>query len=344
MLCSLKTREPEEEDFEKPRPSRTFKAGTPAKVVVSPRAATVADSRFRHLQSIDEGEALEEVIVEKEEPEQDNSTKRTRRRRREEAKAKERKELRGKKQKETAMDPECLKKAGVSSDQGGLADPECLKKAGVPSDVDMLCGIAGPTEYVHVMAGPEAWKSRNGKLQVPSHQAACCSTRSSRASSGEKAAGAVMGLTIVEPHGINAVSEDQWVQVEANIDSGATETVIPEETLAGVIDISEGAAFKRGVQYEVADGTKVPNLGERRFVGFTEDGRASGVVAQVCAVNKMLMSVSKMTKNGNKVVFDDEGSYVEDKASGARSWMTEKDGMYALKIWVSRRSTAEAGF
>ena len=223
-------------------------------------------------------------------------------------------------------------------------DHDCLKKAGVPLDVDILCGIAGPMEYVHVTAGPEAWKCRNRKLQVPSHQAACCSTRSSRASSGEKAAGAVMGLTIVEPHGINAVSEDQWVQVEANIDSGATETVIPEETLAGVIDISEGAAFKRGVQYEVADGTKVPNLGERRFVGFTEDGRASGVVAQVCAVNKMLMSVSKMTKNGNKVVFDDEGSYVEDKASGARSWMTEKDGMYALKIWVSRRSTAEAGF
>ena len=94
MLCSLTTREPEEEeeeDFEKPMPSRTFKAGTPAKVVVSPRAAIVADSRFRHLQSIDEGEALEEVIVEKEEPEQDNSTKRTRRRRREEAKAKDRK-------------------------------------------------------------------------------------------------------------------------------------------------------------------------------------------------------------------------------------------------------------
>ena len=37
------------------------------------------------------------------------------------------------------------------------------------------------------------------------------------------------------------------------IDSGATETVMAEETLNGVIEITEGAAFKRGVKYEVAN-------------------------------------------------------------------------------------------
>ena len=89
--------------------------------------------------------------------------------------------------------------------------------------------------------------------------------------------------------------------------------------LNGIIDISEGPAFCRGVQDELADGTQIPNLGERKFLGFIEDGTANAVTAQVCTVNQTLMSVSKITKRGNRVVFDDEGSYIEDKASRVKT-------------------------
>ena len=154
----------------------------------------------------------------------------------------------------------------------------------------------------------------------------------------------IMGLTVVEPHGLKVVADGDWIEIDVKVDSGATETVIPEAVLAGVIGVTEGAAFKRGVQFEVAKGTLIPNLGERRFVGFTEDGTANGVVAQVCDVNQTLMSVSKMTRKGNRVVFDEAGSYVEDKATGVKTWMTEEGGMYSLKMWVSRKSAAEAGF
>ena len=68
------------------------------------------------------------------------------------------------------------------------------------------------------------------------------------------------------------------------------------------------------------------------------------MVAQICAVNKNLMSVSKITKQGNRIVFDDDGSYIDDKSSGERTWMHKVDGMYMLKMWVSRKSTQEAGF
>ena len=56
------------------------------------------------------------------------------------------------------------------------------------------------------------------------------------------------------------------------------------------------------------------------------------------------MSVSKMTAQDNRVVFDDEGSYVEDKTSGEITWMHQVGGMYMLKMWVSRKTTKEAGF
>ena len=119
-------------------------------------------------------------------------------------------------------------------------------------------------------------------------------------------------LLTIEPNGINAVAEDEWVEIDVAVDSGATETVMAEDTLSGIIDITESLACKRGVMYEVADGTQIPNLGERKFLGVTEDGRGRGVVAQVCAVNKSLMSVSKIAGKGNRVVFDDAGSYIED--------------------------------
>jgi hypothetical protein len=156
--------------------------------------------------------------------------------------------------------------------------------------------------------------------------------------------GKVMPLVAKEPSGIKAVSAEEWVQIDVQVDSGATETVMSEATLAGVIDITEGPAYKRGVVYEVANGEEIPNLGERKFLGYTDDGSVKAVTAQICAVNQTLMSVSKIASHGNRVVFDDDGSYIEDKASGEKTWMTQVGGMYSIKMWVSRKSTAEAGF
>ena len=109
-----------------------------------------------------------------------------------------------------------------------------------------------------------------------------------------------------------------------------------EETLNGIIDITESACCKRGVVYEVADDTQIPNLGERKFLGVMDDGSAKGVAAQICAANKTLMSVSKTTSKGNRVGFDDDGSFIENKGTGERSWPTQSGGMYYLKMWASR--------
>ena len=105
-----------------------------------------------------------------------------------------------------------------------------------------------------------------------------------------------------------------------------------------MIDISEGAACKRGQHYECANGGQIQNLGERKFLGWTEEDGQKAVIAQVCVVTKNLLSVSGMTRNGHRVVFDDDGSYIEDKASGEKSWMHKVNGMYMLKLWVSKKN------
>ena len=60
---------------------------------------------------------------------------------------------------------------------------------------------------------------------------------------------------------------------------------------------------------------------------------ARSITAQVCDVNKALLSVKKVIAAGNRVVFDEAESYVEDKKTGEKMWMAEEDGMYILKLW-----------
>ena len=143
----------------------------------------------------------------------------------------------------------------------------------------------------------------------------------------------------VEPEGFNSLHDEKWELITMYVDSGATETVIAEKMLS-MMEISESPQSRRGVEYEVADGKKLPNLGQKQFVAHSNDGMKRQILAQVCDVNKALLSVSKVVGHGNKVVFgelDAHGntiSYIEDNITKERLWITEENGMYALKMWV----------
>ena len=86
----------------------------------------------------------------------------------------------------------------------------------------------------------------------------------------------------------------------------------------------------------MANGVKIPNLGEKRFIGVAENGISRGYTAQVCSVNKCLLSVSKVVRAGHRVVFDADGSYIEDKTSGEWMGLTESNGMFMLRLWTKR--------
>ena len=74
------------------------------------------------------------------------------------------------------------------------------------------------------------------------------------------------------------------------------------------------------------------------------DSGGRGIVAQVCKVHRPLMSVKKICKNGQRVVFDDEGSYVENKWTGERIKVLEEDGEYVLDVWVNTENAKESTF
>ena len=90
---------------------------------------------------------------------------------------------------------------------------------------------------------------------------------------GDKMENNLSILGTVEPEGINKLDDLEWEEIELAVDSGATETVIGEEALKSV-KLLEGSAFKRGVQYEVANGIRIQNLGDNQFIGWTSEGPA----------------------------------------------------------------------
>ena len=100
------------------------------------------------------------------------------------------------------------------------------------------------------------------------------------------------------------------------------------------METKDGPASRRGVEYEVANGVKTPNIGKKSSTDETEEGFKRNIRVQVCDVNKALLSVKKVIAAGNRVIFDEDGSYIEDKATAEKIWMIEKGGMFMIKLWI----------
>ena len=74
-----------------------------------------------------------------------------------------------------------------------------------------------------------------------------------------------MPIRTIEPEGINVCcGNGEWEEIELSVDSGATESVVPDSMLISV-PTQPGQGSRRGVQYEVANGDRIANEGEKRF-------------------------------------------------------------------------------
>jgi hypothetical protein len=146
----------------------------------------------------------------------------------------------------------------------------------------------------------------------------------------------VKSLIAIMPEGVRSVDEvSEWEEIDMAVDSGATESVVGEKMLTNV-EIKEGEATRRGVQYEIGSGSLIPNLGEKKFVAVDEQGVERSMTVQVCDVNKPLLSAHKIVHSGNKVVLSKRGSYVEDEETGEKMYLKEVGGMYMLKLWARK--------
>ena len=92
------------------------------------------------------------------------------------------------------------------------------------------------------------------------------------------------------------------------------------------------------------DGGGIANEGEKKMTIWTEDSQPRLLTMQVCDVNKALMSVSKVSRAGHRVVFDDDYSYIENKMTGERTTLKQENGVYTLEVWVQPHGSYGQGF
>ena len=134
--------------------------------------------------------------------------------------------------------------------------------------------------------------------------------------------------------GLCAINGDEWKSFVATVDSGASEHVVPPNVIEHV-KIDAGA--KKGCEYEVADGGTIENLGEKRcLVANDHTHSVNRIDLQVTEVHKPLLSVAKMVDAGQRVVFDPQGSYIEDTLTGEFIPIDRRGGIYEMRLWAKQ--------
>ena len=76
------------------------------------------------------------------------------------------------------------------------------------------------------------------------------------------------------------------------------------------------------------------NRGQRRLQGKTEDMKDIVLTYQVTDVRRILAAVRKICAAGNRVVFDDDGSFIQNKATKEITQVYQRNGTYAFDMWV----------
>ena len=92
-------------------------------------------------------------------------------------------------------------------------------------------------------------------------------------------------------------------RVVLTVDSGASDNVLPPHV---AINFPLLHSPKVGVDYDVANGSVIVNLGERRATVKTKmDSEASFIMSfQVVEVHKPLLALSRLVEAGRKVLFN----------------------------------------
>ena len=99
---------------------------------------------------------------------------------------------------------------------------------------------------------------------------------------------------------------------------------------------------KAGGSYRVANGQRVPNIGQQAVHFETDEGQAAGMMFQTAEIERPLISASQMAASGNSVVFNQQGGTIVHEKSGRRTVLHKRGGIYVLRMWVPE--SPEQGF
>ena len=140
-------------------------------------------------------------------------------------------------------------------------------------------------------------------------------------------------LNPVTKQSVQAKRVGQWEELLAVVDSGATVPVFHPK-VGKEYELEESAASRDGVEYEVANGDTLPNLGQKAIAVLTQEGTIRGYQSQCADVSKALNSVRAMVNAKNAVCFGlgptGEDHLIVNRVTGEVNRM-EDDGINYLQ-------------
>ena len=126
------------------------------------------------------------------------------------------------------------------------------------------------------------------------------------------------------------------------VDSGAADHAIPIGWLPALLfAVMQSIGSRSGLHYVAANGTRTPKVGQQLVRLMTMDGVWVELMFQLAGINKPLVSVSKLTEEGYRVIFDDQHSHTYHKRTKVINTRKDK-GVYVIDAHVPKKK--EQGF
>ena len=120
-------------------------------------------------------------------------------------------------------------------------------------------------------------------------------------------------------------------KIAITVDSGAAESVIPTKMLPQ-IPMQPPTTSTKDIKYVVANGQVVHNEGQKKIHMRVNGGPINSMNFQCTNVRKPLASVSRIVAKGNRVVFDNDESYIENKRTGKKVKLELEGGTYVMNV------------
>jgi hypothetical protein len=133
---------------------------------------------------------------------------------------------------------------------------------------------------------------------------------------------------------ISGAAPDGWVKQEITIDSGAATSVMPQWWHPAYPTTDKDPA----TFYTTASGERLEDAGAKNLNVVTGSGDRRTMKFRLANVNKALASVDRICDAGNEVVFNHTGgSFIRNLATGEKTPIVRKRGVYVLDVWVAPR-------
>ena len=140
-----------------------------------------------------------------------------------------------------------------------------------------------------------------------------------------------------------AVDKPRWQPITMMVDSGASDTVMHPKEIPNA-ELVPSAGSKVGLEYEVANGQAIHNLGEKKLSVIPHGSQTlKGMTVQCAEVHRSLLSVAQCVDHNNMVVFDTEGSYILDKATGECTPLVREGNVFNRRVWAKPADTSGNG-